>query len=388
MMASVIITGEKHLCIPNHPRNSRHKLIYSKPFPSGRYPLEKIWSPLGSISSWQPTLQKINLVHSFNKIPYTNKPWFLTFEDHSFLYLNSRNQLESLIYTKLHNRLGLENCKKLIAISDYGKMRFLNWIQELHGYLWEKVVNKVHIIHPNFPIRATHPKKYNEQRKLQLVFVGNHIARKGGIVALRLAKKAEKLKLPVVIHIISGLKHGSGVPTDFPEPEKYTEDLKLLDLNNIVYHKILPNAKVIDLLKESDFQILATLHDTYGYSVIEGFSVATPAITTNVCALPEFVRDQENGYILHLELNERRHWNNWLHGDKTKTIEYWDIVNSTYEELANQALQRVLEFLDRPDKNEHYEFISSAALAQATNVNNSEKQNELFDNLYAEASKV
>jgi glycosyltransferase involved in cell wall biosynthesis len=387
-MARVIITGEKHLSIPNHPRSSRHTLVYSKPFPSGRYPLENMWLPLGSISSWQPTLKKIHLIHSFKKIQYTNKPWLLTVEDHSFLYLNPRNKIEALVYASLNNRIGLENCKKLIAISDYAKMRCLNWIQELNNDLWEKVIHKVDIIHPNFPIRAKHPKKYNRQQKLQLIFIGNHIARKGGIVALRLAKKAEKLRLPLVIHIISGLKHGPGVPTDFPEQTKYAEDLKLLDLNNIVYHKILPNEKVIELLAQSDFQILATLHDTYGYSVIEGFSVATPAITTNVCALPEFVRHDENGYVLPLELNERRHWNNWLHGDEVKNIEYWDILNSTYEQLANKALEVIFNFLERQDKSEHYEFLSAEALSHANNTNNSQKQNELFDNLYAELAEV
>jgi len=48
-MAKVMIIGEKHLSIPNHPRNSRHTLIHSKPFPSGRYPLEKFWAPFASL---------------------------------------------------------------------------------------------------------------------------------------------------------------------------------------------------------------------------------------------------------------------------------------------------------------------------------------------------
>jgi len=56
--------------------------------------------------------------------------------------------------------------------------------------------------------------------------------------------------------------------------------------------------------------------------------------------------------------------------------------------LANEALQLILEFLDRPDKSEHYESLSAAALTQAKNFNNLQKQNELFDNLYAEAAVV
>ncbi|WP_341524791.1 glycosyltransferase family 4 protein [Nostoc sp. UHCC 0302] len=382
-MVKVIIGGQQHLSIPNLPRNSQHTLIRPKPFPAGRYPIEKVWYPLGSFIPWQPLWGRYQTIHSFNRILYTNKPWFLTFEDHRVLYRNPQNKQEARIYDLLNNRLSLENCQKIIAISDYAKLRFGKRIE---GWtLAEKVNNKLLVIHPNFPVRVSQPKIYQEHPSLQLVFVGNHFARKGGIVALRLAKKAEKLGLPITIHIISGLEYGSGVPTDFPDRTKYTEDLKLLNLSNIVFHKNIPNAKVLELFSQSHFQLMATLHDTYGYSIVEGFTVATPAITTNVCALPEFIRHGENGYILELPINEIKHWSNWLHGEKTKTDEYWDIVNSTYDYLADQALQQILHFLDRGDKREHYESLSAGALAQAQNVHNSEKQNDLLDNLYAAA---
>lgn len=385
-MAKVIIGGQKHLSIPNLPRNSRHTLIRPKPFPAGRYPIDKIWYPLGSFMDWQPVWGRYQAIHSFNKILYTNKPWFLTFEDHRVLYRNPQNQGEAVIYELLNNRLALDNCQKIIAISDYAKLRLINRIQSWK--IEQKVSKKLDVIHPNFPVRVNQSKLYQQQQNLQLVFIGNHIARKGGVVALRLAKKAEKLGLPITLHVISELGHGSGVPTDFPDRTKYVEDLKLLNLNNVVFHKNIPNEKVIELLSQSHFQLMATLHDTYGYSIIEGFSVATPAITTNVCALPEFIRHGENGYILQLPINEIRHWSNWLHGEKTKTDEYWEILNSTYDYLAEQALQQIIQFLDRSDKREHYEFLSAGALAQAQIVHNSEKQNELFDDLYAAAAGV
>ncbi|MEH2265893.1 glycosyltransferase family 4 protein [Nostoc sp.] len=383
-MAKVIICGQNHIRIPNLPRKSRHTLVHLKSFPTGRYPIEKFWYPLGSFLAWQPIWEKYHAVHSFNRILYTNKPWFITFEDHRVLYRNPQNKREAVIYDLLNNRLALDNCQKLIAMSDYAKLRF---VKRIEGWkIEEKLSSKLDVIHPNFTARVEQAKTYQPDQNLQLIFVGHHIARKGGIVALRLAKKAEKLGLPLTIHIISGLGHGSGVPTDFPDTTKYLEDLKLLNLNNVVFHKFIPNEKVIELLSQSHFQLMATLHDTYGFSIIEGFSVATPAITTNVCALPEFMRHGENGYILELPINEIRHWSNWVHGEKTKSDEYWEIVNSTYDYLAEQALQQIIQFLDRSDKREHYEFLSAGALAQAQIVHNSEKQNELFDNLYAAAA--
>lgn len=70
----------------------------------------------------------------------------------------------------------------------------------------------------------------------------------------------------------------------------------------------LPNQKVVDLRVSSHVHLLPTLHDTYDYNLIESFSVAT----TNVVALPEFVHDHKNGYLLNLELNETREWKNCL----------------------------------------------------------------------------
>ncbi|MEC4816550.1 MAG: glycosyltransferase, partial [Scytonema sp. PMC 1069.18] len=196
-----------------------------------------------------------------------------------------------------------------------------------------------------------------------------------------------KMGLPLQIYIISALKHGLGVPTDFPDQTKYEDDLKLLDLDNVVYHSSLPNDKVLELLLQSDFHLLATLHDTYGYSVTESLSLGTPVISTNVCALPESVRHGDNGYVLQLELNKLRHWKNWLH-EELNTDKYWDILNNTYEYLANQALQLIMEFFERTDRGEHYESLSAGALAQALNFNNAEKQNQLFDQLYAEVAGV
>lgn len=50
----MIVAGNRHLSIPNLPRNSKHTLIRPNEFPLGRYPLGKLWRPLGTIAAWQP----------------------------------------------------------------------------------------------------------------------------------------------------------------------------------------------------------------------------------------------------------------------------------------------------------------------------------------------
>ncbi len=208
------------------------------------------------------------------------------------------------------------------------------------------LVGDSHIIKPNVPRYSRHqllrPNKFPSERfpipfaqiwqpfesteKLKIVFIGNHLGRKGEIAALRWAQKARNAGLPLTIHIVSKLDYGGKIWTDFPDKNRYKADLKLLNLDNVIFHGKLPNQKVIELLAFSHFHLLTTLHDTYGYSVIESFSVATPAITTNVAALPEFVHNHKNGYLLNLELNEAREWKNSpSHALKNTSEEYWEI---------------------------------------------------------------
>ena len=382
-MAKILLVGDSHIIKPNIPRYSQHQLLRPKKFPSERFPIHfaQVWQPFESIALWRPLQEDYQLVHAFNGIiPYTKKPWIVTFE---VLLPYLQSETNQLLRSLLKERLALDNCRKIIALSEYAKLKFLGSLTDLR--FLDNVSQKLEVVNPNFPVITTQPKTYKNNEKLEIVFIGNHIGRKGGIAALRLAQKAQLASLPITMHIVSKLDCGK-VWTDFPDRNRYEADLKLLNLDNVVFHGKIPNQKVIDLLARSHFHLLPTLHDTYGYSVIESFSVATPAITTNVAALPEFVHDHKNGYLLNLELNETREWKNLpSHALKNSSEEYWQILDTTYNNLATQALQIMGEFLEKPDKPETYESMSAEALAQVQNFYNSRKMNDILDNIYSEA---
>ena len=276
-MAKVILSGNRQLRGFNCPRKSSHELINAFPIS-----LRKIWKPLDAIDTrFDPSLD-YQLTHAFNRIPYTTKPWIITFESvlprtlTTHIFKNG----SYLLKQKLIKRLQLENCKRIIAISEFAKNFLVQKNKDIERKLLEKILNKVEVIHPNVVVKKHVPKKYKCGETLKLVFIGNDFARKGGCVFLRLAYEAKKRRLPIVFHLVSALNYGPEVQTNHFDKSKYEKDLKLLDLSNVVFYKSITNKEVIQLLSESHFQIMATLHDTYGFSVVEGFSVATPAITT------------------------------------------------------------------------------------------------------------
>lgn len=376
-MATVLIAGNVHLTYPNLPRQSQHTFLRLKAFPFGRYPLRNILPRSGDLAAWQPTLNSHQVIHCFNQIPLTRQPWLITFEQ-ALPY-----DRESWLTPLLTQRLAADNCVKLIAISDYAKLKLVQALK--NDRLQKKLLKKLDVVHPNFKVRADRAKRYRNGEPLNLIFVGNQFARKGGIVALRLAKKAIELKLPIVVHIISKLSFDS--PTDHLDPSNYQPDLELLNLPNVVFHQQIPSSKVLELLAESHFQLMATLHDTYGYSVIEGFSVGTPAITTNVCALPELIHPNDNGYLLCLELDESRQWKNWMHGSMRQTDEYWQVLDSTFNNLADQALVKLQEFFNHANSSLIYEQLSEGALTHMKALHDVEKANQWFDQLYTDIAQ-
>ncbi|MDJ0632041.1 MAG: glycosyltransferase family 4 protein [Xenococcaceae cyanobacterium MO_188.B29] len=323
---------------------------------------------------FKPLTTKFDLIHSFNAIPYTKNPWLITFES---VLPRTRGKYGDKLASIVMNRLSLENCRKIIAMSEHAKEKFLR--QKADFQEINLIKDKLIVIPPNFPLKISQEKKYLQGKTLELTFVGNDFARKGGIVALRIAKKSKAIKLPIKINLVSRMNYGAQVYTDCPERDKYLKDLELINLDNVFLYKNIANKQVIDLLHKSHFQVMCTLDDTYGFSILEGFSVGTPAITTNVCALPEFVKNNINGFVIDLELNKYKHW---IHlGEKQKEY-YWKILDKTYEKLADKVLNSLSKILD---VYENYEQFSAGAIAQAK-IHDSEKANIFFDNLYSEIS--
>lgn len=380
-MVKVLLSGNTHIMGFNTPRKSQHDLIRSQQIVK----LMRTWRPFEGLALWRPIKQDYDLVHSFNSIPYTKKPFIVTTE--SFLP-RTVGIGGDLLKTILRERLVKNNCRKIIAMSEYAVLKLSR--QNHDWSALNEILKKVEIIHPNVPVKACTPKTYNKNEPLQVVFVGGHFARKGGIVALRLASMAKQIGLPIIVHIASRLDYGTNVYMDYADGAKYARDIELLELDNVVYHKHLPNHEVINLLTKSHIQLLATLDDTYGFSLIEGFSVATPAITTNVCALPEFVRNGENGLLLNLELNESRNWihryfdeyRDWVYKARCHQEQYWNILDVTYSQLAEQALQLLVDIIDNPHK---YDYLSAGALSSAMTLHNADKTSQVLDDIYLQA---
>ena len=310
----------------------------------GRFlPLQRVSRAL---EAWAipATRQPYDVLHAFNRIPVTGKPWLVSFESS---LPRSYGPGSAQIRRVLRGQLLRPNCGAIIALSHYARRRF-----ELENAGWaglEDALTKMQVIHPNLPLRRHHPKTLGADG-IHLLFVGHDWARKGGVVALRVAQLAQRRGLPIRLTIVSSLSQSNYA--QHPDAKRYAPDLKLLSLPNVTHHASLPNAEVLRLMEQADFSVLPTAHDTYGFSVLEGMANATPAIVSQTGALNEIVQDGQNGYVLKVEQSVR--------GDYARMdARDWDTWDALYTDLANQALQRLETLLERPQE---YERLSAGAI--------------------------
>lgn len=257
----------------NGPRQSAHH-VTRRNF----IPFNKISGKIEGFTVFNPLpFRAFDLIHAFNRIPVGITPYIIGFESH----LPRAFGLEqSAYFDLLCQSLASDRCRGIYGISDYARRHFLRQHQ---GTKWFDVLDqKLHVRYPNMEIPdAADRDGAGLQDKIKLVFVGSHFARKGGTAVLRLAKMAHDRGFPLHIDIISALEIG---PASWVDPLKdgyFKYDLDLAgQLPNLTMHGGLPNARVLEILKQSHFSVLPTFSDTFGFSAIESMANYIPVIAT------------------------------------------------------------------------------------------------------------
>lgn len=331
-----ILAPTRYLWTFNGPRHSRHQIIRRSFLPTNKISPKRE----GVTVFLTPPWQRVDLVHAFNRIPITTSPYIIGFESH----LPRAFGLETTRYYRLlRSRLVSAQCRRIIAISRHAK----NFFHHFHGGSpeFEELERKLEVRFPNIDIPDLAPDRETslmdrshtpDGAALKLVFVGNHFARKGGCVAVRVAEIANERRCPIHVSIVSSLQVGAQTWTDPLDPDFFTPYYKLFDLPNVRFCKSLPNEEVLQILRSADFSLLATVADTFGFSAIESLANATPVIATRQGALPEFLRHGEDSILLDQDVNEFGYWKYSSHPERgTKKFE--KLFRDEVERLAQET---------------------------------------------------
>jgi glycosyltransferase involved in cell wall biosynthesis len=358
----------------NGPRQSGH-IIERRTFA----PFDWISNKIEATTIFNPLPpRRFDLIHAFNRIPLSKTPFVIGFESH----LPRAFGLENTAYfRRLTEMLSGGRCRAIIAISEHARKIF----QEMHdGRSGARdMLDKLCVYYPNVDVPDDEDLLEGDvPERVTVTFIGSHFGRKGGCVAVELARYANIAKFPLDVEIVSSLQVGGSIWTDPGSTSFFDKYFALLDQPNVRRYDSLDNRAVIDLLRRSHFSLLATFGDTFGFTAIEALANSTPVIATDQGALSEFIVHRQNGVLLDLPTNSH---GEWIHSSSpfrtTKGFE--KIFSDEVSRLAKQALEEIM--LATQDARA-YHAMRRAAKDTARRMFESRAANRFWDNLYVHAA--
>ena len=217
-----------------------------------------------------------DLIHSSSGIMILNKKFWVSDIEHVSAFVNHDiKKLENRTYKKfILKLLSSKNCKKIMPWTFAAKKSMENCFKS------NKINKKMEIVYPAFKIR-----KYKKRKddKIRLLFIGYKFFEKGGKQLLDVFEILNK-KFDIGLTIISNV------------PEKLKKVYKNVNF-------VLPNKSIDDLIKNyysnADIFVLPTYIDTFGMVFLEAMSCQLPIVSTDIFAMPEIVKNGENGFLVH-----------------------------------------------------------------------------------------
>lgn len=127
----------------------------------------------------------------------------------------------------------------------------------------------------------------------KLLFFGTQWQRKGGDIALAVAKELNKIGVPAELTIVGC--ESSVTSESIPNFVKF---LGFIDKSTEEGEQ-----KINQLLAESHFLILPSRAETYGHVFCEANSFGVPCLATNIAGIPTIIKDGINGKTFALDAN-------------------------------------------------------------------------------------
>ncbi|MBK8497394.1 MAG: glycosyltransferase family 4 protein [Flavobacteriales bacterium] len=238
---------------------------------------------------------RADVLHFFNTVSLSRTPWVSTFETRiPRIYQPKRRLFEALARPA---------CKRLIAMSQRA-LRIQDRLLDAHHDAKSEVLAKTIVLHPAQRVLiGSIVEKNPVGEHIKLAFVGHEFFRKGGLPTLRALDRLIGGGAPLHLTIVSDLLTGDHVSQSGASELNEASAIIARYPERITHHHQLPNAEVMALLRRTDVVLLPTLHDSYGYSVLEGQALGCPVISTDVAALPE-INDDERGWMIHAPKDE------------------------------------------------------------------------------------
>jgi glycosyltransferase involved in cell wall biosynthesis len=205
---------------------------------------------------------------------------------------NEKSMLRFNFVLRSYEKKLMKRSDALIAVSKYT----VNELTELYGIN----KNKIYVIYNGVDIERFKPRSNRIELRRELgldpdkkvvLFVGRLYHRKGLETLLK--------SVPLVLKEFSNVKFViSG--TGFKQKEESLRNLaKELDIeDHVTFLGYVPDNKLPLLYSASDIFVLPAIYENFPFAILEAQATGLPVISTNVGGIPEFLVDNENGFVI------------------------------------------------------------------------------------------
>ncbi len=205
---------------------------------------------------------------------------------------NEKMMLRFNFLLRSYEKKLMDRSDALIAVSKYttGELTKLYGIDE----------EKIHVIYNGVdvqkfksrPNRAGLRREFGLEEKQKIVlFVGRLYHRKGLETLLH--------SIPPVLREFKDVKFaisGTGFKKKEESLRRLAKKLKIED--HVSFLGYVPDEKLPDLYAASDIFVLPAIYENFPFAILEAQATGLPVISTKVGGIPEFLVDNENGFLI------------------------------------------------------------------------------------------
>ncbi|QVY61294.1 glycosyltransferase family 4 protein [Cytobacillus gottheilii] len=251
------------------------------------------WIGRSPVFDWLGIIQRINAKNklgiingSFNRFLKSDKPYFIYLENPTALYHYKLNRKKSLLGKSNINRyLNDTNLKAIICMSEACCDTFEQVCGNFEG--------QKKVIYPYVPSNGYVNELQISQRAassdINLLFIsqGIRFLSKGGLEVIDAFKLLCLERDNINLTIVTSIKD---VDEKLIDEIREIPKVRLLDFQ-------LSYEEMEDLYSKSSILLQPTSDESFGLTILEGMKAGLPVIATRLYAIPEMVKDGENGFL-------------------------------------------------------------------------------------------
>lgn len=277
------------------------------------------------------SINKVDMYHFFNAVNFGKQSWVSTFETTIPRYGAEATKVEKAL-----KALSDDNCKALIALSEFNKKLQLSFVKKTNIHLYNKISDKIQVLYPPQAIVSNGDlSRFDSIEKLKILFVGHDFFRKGGREVFNAIEKLNATGANIELTVVSKMTTDSWITfTNQSDMIEWRE--KLLSVSFCNYHNSLPNKEVVSLMNSNHVFMVPSLQETFGYVVLEAQACGLPVVTTSIRVFPE-INNDECGWLIDVPQTEKGFADVYSDGYEKISVLIQSGIEGVLNELVNDS---------------------------------------------------